>query len=328
MTTNVRTFRQAINEALREEMKRDPSVLVMGEDVGRHGGSRGVTRGLFEEFGSGRVMDTPISEMAMSGAAVGLAFNGFRPVIETYFGDILMFMADNLVTSAARLHFATSGTYNAPLVVRGGDGSRLDGGPHQDTLGVWFAHVPGLKVVIPATPADAKGLMASAIRDDNPVIYLEPLRLYDTEGPVPEGEYVVPIGKADIKAEGHDLTLVTAGGTLAEALAARGRWAEKGVSLEVVDLRTLRPLDVDTIRQSVGKTGRLVVVHEGWATYGISAEVVACVAEGPEVLLKAPAGRVTTRNTHVPSSVILAKAVLPDALRIDREIARAMQADY
>jgi pyruvate/2-oxoglutarate/acetoin dehydrogenase E1 component len=213
-----------------------------------------------------------------------------------------------------------------PLVVRGCDASRPDGGPHQDTLAAWFAHVPGLKVVVPATPADAKGLLAAAIRDDNPVIVFEPFQLYDTEGPVPEGEYTVPIGKAKVCAQGTDLTLVAVGGSLPHAMAAQERWAERGVSIEVVDPRTLRPLDTETIRESVRKTGRLVVVHEGWVTYGIGAEIVACVCEGPDVLLKAPAERLGTLDTHLPASIVLTNAVIPGASRIDAAVERAMAA--
>lgn len=326
MTTTVMTFRQALNDALRQEMERDRNVVVLGEDVGRHGGARGVTRGLWERFGAERVFDTPISEMAVSGAAVGLALSGFRPVVEDYIGDIIMFMADTLVTSASKLHFATGGSLRAPMVVRGADASRPDGGPHQDTLAAWFAHIPGLKVVIPATPADAKGLLASAIRDDNPVVFLEPFKLYDTEGPVPTGEHLVPIGKAEIRTEGKDLTIVAIGGCLPDALEARDRWLKRGVSIEIVDPRTLRPLDVATIRQSVRKTGRLIVVHEGWASYGISAEIVATVCEGPELLLAAPAQRIGTLETHVPASIVLSRAVLPGPERIDKAVAKVMEA--
>ncbi len=318
------TFRQALNDALLVEMERDARVLVMGEDVGPHGGARAVTKGLFDRFGRERVIDTPISELAMSGAAVGLAFSGFRPVVENYIGDIIMFMADSLVTSASKLHFATGGRMRVPLVIRGCDASRPDGGPHQDTLAAWFAHIPGLKVVVPATPADAKGLLASAIRDDNPVIVFEPFQLYDTEGPVPEGEYTVPIGKAQVCAQGKDLTLVAVGGSLPHAMAARERWERQGVSIEVVDPRTLRPLDTATIRESVRKTGRLVVVHEGWVTYGIGAEIIACVSEGPELLLKAPAERLGTLDTHLPASIALTNAVLPGAARIDAAVEKAM----
>ncbi len=326
MTTTVMTFRQALNDAIRQEMERDPNVIVLGEDVGRHGGARGVTRGLWERFGAERVIDTPISEMAVSGAAVGLALSGFRPVVEDYIGDIIMFMADTLVTSASKLHFATAGSLRAPMVVRGADASRPDGGPHQDTLAAWFAHIPGLKVVIPATPADAKGLLASAIRDENPVIFLEPFKLYDTEGPVPTGEHTVPIGKAVVRTEGKDMTLVAVGGCLPDAMEAHERWTKQGISIEVVDPRTLRPLDIATIRQSVRKTGKLVVVHEGWASYGISAEIVACVCEGPELLLAAPAQRIGTLETHVPASIILSKAVLPGPERIDRAVTKVMEA--
>ena len=323
MSSSVITYRQALTEAMRQEMRDDPTVIVLGEDVGRHGGARGATRGLFAEFGAERVIDTPISEMAIAGAACGAALSGLRPVAENYIGDIIMFMADILVTSASKLHFATGGELSAPMVIRGADGSRPDGGPHQDTLAVWFAHIPGLKVVVPATPADAKGLLASAIRDDNPVIVFEPLQLYDTEGEVPDGKHHVPIGKAEVRAEGTDLTVVGAGVGVHLGLKAREDWGRKGVSIEVVDLRSLRPLDIDTIVRSVRKTGRLVVVHEGWATYGISAEILACVTEAG-VALRAPPVRVGTAETHLPASIILARRVVPNQARLDAAIATCM----
>lgn len=311
------TYRQAITEALREEMLRDSTVIILGEDVGRHGGARGATKGLWEQFGQSRVIDTPISELAISGACVGASMSGLRPVVENFIGDIIVFMADPILTSGAKLNFATAGNLHAPFVIRCADASRPDGGPHQDTLAAWFAHIPGIKVVVPATPADAKGLLKSAIRDDNPVIVLEPLQLYDTIGEVPVGDCTVPIGKADIKAAGSDVTVVGVGRGVQLALEARERWEKKGKSLEVLDLRSLRPLDVDAVRSSVAKTGRLVVIHEGWAMYGISAEVLACVAEAPEPLLRAPARRVGTLDTHIPASIELSKAVLPNAQRLD-----------
>jgi pyruvate/2-oxoglutarate/acetoin dehydrogenase E1 component len=324
--TNERTltFRDAINEAIRQEMARDERVILMGEDVGLKGGIAGVSRGLLEEFGKDRVIDTPISEMAIAGACCGAAMTGLRPIGEFYYSDMLMFMADNVVTSGARLHFATGMT--APYVLRGRDGSKPgDGGPHQDSFAAWFAHIPGLKVVMPATPQDAKGLMTAAIRDDNPVIFLEQIPLYGTKGHVPEGEHVVPLGKADIKRAGTDVTLACVGRCVHDALAASERWAKKGVSVEVLDLRSLRPLDVEAIRKSVGKTGRLVVTHEGWGSYGIGAEVIASVCDGPELLLRSPAQRVGTVETHIPSSPILARACLPNGERIDAAIAASMR---
>jgi pyruvate dehydrogenase E1 component beta subunit len=245
-------------------------------------------------------------------------------VVENYIGDIIMFMSDILVTSASKLHFATDGKLSAPMVVRGADGSRPDGGPHQDTLAAWFAHIPGLKVVVPSTPADAKGLLASAIRDNNPVVVFEPLQLYDTQGEVPDGKHYVPIGKAEVKGEGTDLTIVGAGTGVRLGLDARERWKKKGVSVEVVDLRSLRPLDVPTIAKSVGKTGRLIVVHEGWTTYGISAEVVASVSETQGVVLRAPPIRIGTEQTHLPASIVLSRIVLPSSDRIDAAIAKCM----
>lgn len=319
------TYRQAITEALREEMLRDSTVIVLGEDVGRHGGARGATKGLWEQFGAARVVDTPISELAISGACVGAAMSGLRPVAECYIGDIIVFMADSILTSGAKLNFATAGALRAPFVIRGADASRPDGGPHQDTLAAWFAHIPGIKVVIASTPADAKGLLKSAIRDENPVIFLEPLQLYDMTGDVPSGEHTVPIGRAEVKGEGSDVTVVGIGRGVHLALEARERWAAKGVSIEVLDLRSLRPLDVDGIRSSVAKTGRLVVVHEGWPMYGIGAEVLACVAEAPGLLLRAPARRVGTLDTHIPASLELSKAVLPNAQRLDAAVATVLE---
>lgn len=320
----VMTFREALNEALRQEMARDPRVIVMGEDVGRKGGIAGVSRGLLDQFGPSRVVDTPISEMAIAGACSGAAMSGLRPVGEFYYCDMLMFMADNVVTGAARLNFATG--LRAPYVLRGRDGSKPeDGGPHQDSLAAWFAHVPGLKVVMPATPADAKGLLAASIRDDNPVIFLEQIPLYNVKGEVPAGEHLVPLGKADVKAAGTDITVACVGRCVHDALQAHRRWAGKGVSVEVLDLRSLRPLDVEAIRNSVARTGRLVTLHEGWAPYGIGAEVVACVSDGPRLLLKSPAQRVATLDTHIPASPRLAAAVLPNASRLDDAIARVMR---
>ena len=319
--TRTLTFREALNEALRQEMERDSRVILMGEDVGRKGGIAGVSRGLLEAFGPQRVMDTPISEMAIAGACCGAAMSGLRPVGEFYYSDMLMFMADNVVTSAARLKLATGQT--APYVLRGRDGSKPeDGGPHQDSFAAWFAHIPGLKVVMPATPADAKGLLAAAIRDDNPVIFLEQIPLYGVKGEVPAGEHVVPLGKADVKKAGTDVTVACIGRCVYDALSAQERWAKRGVSLEVLDLRSLRPLDVEAIRRSVKKTGRLAVVHEGWASYGISAEVIACVSDGPELLLRAPAQRVGTIDTHIPASPRFAAACLPNAARLDAAIAK------
>lgn len=315
------TFREALNEALREEMMRDDRVFLLGEDVGRKGGIAGVSRGLLEQFGPGRVMDTPISEMAIAGACCGAAMSGLRPVGEFYYSDMLMFMADNIVTSAARLKLATGQT--APYVLRGRDGSKPeDGGPHQDSYAAWFAHIPGLKVVMPATPADAKGLLKSAIRDDHPVIFLEQIPLYGIQGAVPDGEHLVPLGQAEVKREGGDVTLACVGRCVHDALEAQERWARRNVSIEVLDLRSLRPLDVTAIRRSVKKTGRLAVVHEGWPCYGISAEVIACVSDGPELLLRAPAQRVGALDAHIPASPRLAAECLPNAKRIDAAISR------
>jgi pyruvate/2-oxoglutarate/acetoin dehydrogenase E1 component len=320
----VRAFHEAINDALRQEMTRDDSVIIVGEDVGQYGGIRGVCKGLWAAFGPSRVIDMPIAEGGIAGMCTGAAMRGLRPVVEVYFGDILIFMADQIVNFAAKLAFATQGRLNVPMVVRGADGSRPDGGPHQDTLGAWFAQIPGLKVVVPSTPADAKGLMLSAIRDPDPVIFLEPTRLYRVQGPVPEGDYTVSIGQADIKATGSDVTVVCIGRTVQLALEAAERWERKGTEVEVVDLRSLRPLDMPTIQRSVAKTGRMIVTHEGWASCGIGAEVIARLFEDGTIRLKASPVRVSTADTHVPASPALALACLPNAERIDRAIAHVL----
>lgn len=325
MQTVNMTFREAITAALRDEMERDPTVIMLGEDIGRHGGARGATKGLWKQFGPTRVIDTPISELAIAGASCGAALGGLRPVAECYIGDIIMYMSDALVTSSARMHFASGGRMNVPLVVRGADASRPDGGPHQDTFASWFASVPGLKVVIPSTPRDAKGLLISAIRDDNPVVFMEPLRLYDTTGPVPVGEFTIPIGKAEVRSEGTDLTIAAVGGCVPLATEAKADWEKRGVSIEILDLRSLRPLDTESIHRSVNKTGRLIAVHEGWTHYGIGAEVIAAASEMPGIKWRAVPQRVGTLDTHLPASIVLSRGILPNRERLDAAIARAME---
>jgi pyruvate/2-oxoglutarate/acetoin dehydrogenase E1 component len=312
------TQTEAIVEAIAQEMRRDPRVFFVGQDVGEFGGSLQGSKGLWEEFGPRRVREAPISESAMVGAAIGAALFGRRPIVEVSFGEFLPAAMNQLINQAPNLHYMTGGSASVPVVIRTRVGDGPYGGHPQD-YSVWFAYVPGLKVVMPGTPADAKGLMLAAIRDENPVLYVEPMSL--AHGPreeVPAGDVPVPIGKARIAREGTDLTIVTIGSTVPVALRAAALLAEEGVEAEVVDLRSLAPLDADTIVTSVRKTGGLVTVHESWVSYGIGAEVAAVVAERALEDLLAPVKRVGTKPVPVPSG-----AVRPHALPTADEVVSA-----
>ena len=306
------TQTEAIVEAMAQEMRRDRRVFFIGQDVGEFGGSMQGAQGLWEEFGPRRIREAPISESAMVGAAIGAALFGRRPIVEVSFGEFLPAAMNQLINQAPNLHYMTGGAANVPVVIRTRVGDGPYGGHPQD-YSVWFAYVPGLKVVMPGTPADAKGLMLAAIRDDNPVLYVEPMSL--AHGPredVPAGEYLVPIGKARIAREGTDLTIVTIGSTVPVVMRAAAILAEEGIDPEVVDLRTLAPLDADTIVASVRKTGGLVTVHESWVSYGIGAEVAAVVAERALEDVLAPVKRVGTKPVPVPSGAVR-KHALPTA---------------
>jgi len=269
------TYRDALNQALREEMQRDPSVFLMGEEVGVYQGAYKVSRGLLEEFGPMRVVDTPIAELGFAGVGVGAAMAGLRPVIEFMTWNFAVLALDQIVNSAAKILYESGGQVPIPIVFRGPNGAALQlAAQHSQAWESWLAHIPGLKVVAPATPADAKGLLKAAIRDDNPVIVLEGEMLYNTKGDVPEGEHVVPIGKADVKRPGTDVTLICHSKTVVPALKAAEQLQEQGVSAEVVDLRSLRPMDEETLVASVVKTNRCVVAEEGWPHCGIGAQVV------------------------------------------------------
>src|SRR6476619_2818557 len=269
---------EALREALRYEMARDSRVFVMGEDVALFGGAYGVTRGLMQEFGENRVLDTPISEAALVGLAVGAAINVMRPVVEIQFSDLLPLAMDQLASHAARYHYMTGGRINVPMVVRNKFATRAGGGPsHSSCNHGAFIHFPGLKIAMPTTPADAKGMLLSAIRDPNPVLFFESHYLYGVKGPVPEGDYTVPIGKAIVRRAGKDLTIVTCGGMVLKADAAADALKEKGIDVEIVDLRSLAPLDKETILKSVAKTKRALVLDEGPVTGGISAELAALI---------------------------------------------------
>jgi 2-oxoisovalerate dehydrogenase E1 component beta subunit len=318
------TYLEAIREALAEEMRRDPKVFVLGEDVGAYGGAFGATQGLCEEFGEARVLDTPISESAIIGVSIGAALRGYRPVAEMQFADFIACAFDQIVNQAATLRYRYGGRTAVPIVVRAPSGGRVGGGLyHSQNPEAWFVHRPGLKVVAPSTPYDAKGLLKAAIRDDNPVLYFEHKYLYRrAKGPVPEGDEMVPIGAAATRRRGDDVTLVTYGAMVQESLDAADHLAREGVEVEVIDLRTLLPLDMETIFASVERTSRALVVHEDVRTLGIGAEVSARLMEERFDRLDAPVMRVTYPDTHCPFSNVLEEANLPGAATIADAIRR------
>ncbi len=307
------SFAQAIRAALREEMLRDERVFLLGEDIGVYGGAFGVTEGLLAEFGPERVRDTPISEAAIAGAAIGAALGGLRPVAEFQFFDCILLAMDQLVNQAAKIRYMFGGTVSVPLVVRGPAGSGTGAAAqHSQSLEALFAHIPGLKVVAPSTPADAKGLLLSAIRDPNPVIFVEHKLLYRMRGEVPDGEYAVPLGKAEVKRPGRDLTIVATQTLVPRALSAAERLAGDGIECEVVDPRTLAPLDTATIEASVSRTGRVLIVHEAVKDGGIGAEIAARIAEGPAFdYLDAPIRRLAGQPVPIPYNRELERCAVP-----------------
>jgi len=291
--SRVLSYAEAVREALRQAMEEDPTVILLGEDIGTYGGAFGVTDGLLERFGPERVRDTPISEAAITGCSIGAALTGLRPVLEIQFMDFITLCMEQLVLQAAKIRYMFGGRAQVPLVVRTPAGAGTGAAAqHSESLEAWFVHVPGLKVVSPSTPRDAKGLLLASIRDPNPVIFVEHKLLYRTRGDVPEEPYEIPLGRGDVKREGRDVTVVATSGMVPRALAAAERLADEGISVEVVDPRTLRPLDTDTIIQSVQKTGRVVIVYEGVKTLGVGAEIAALIAESDALYyLQAPVVR-------------------------------------
>lgn len=310
------TYAEAIRDGMRVEMQRDANVYIAGEDVGKFGGCFGVTAGLFDEF-PGRVLDTPISETAIVGHAVGAAAAGLRPVVEIMFIDFMGVCMDELFNQAAKMRYMFGGKAKVPMVVRTPCGGGMTASAqHSQCIEAWFTHIPGIKTIMPSTPADAKGLMAAAIRDDNPVMYIEHKQLLAMSGEVPEGEYVIPLGKADIKRAGSDVTIVAWSWMVHKALAAAEQLAKEGISAEVVDLRTLVPLDKECILQSVAKTNRLVVVNEAVRTSGFAGEIAAIVVEEGFDLLDAPIVRVTALDIPVPFNAKLEAVYLPNETKI------------
>jgi pyruvate dehydrogenase E1 component beta subunit len=311
------TYRDALNQALREEMQRNPDVFLMGEEVGVYQGAYKVSRGLLEEFGPMRVVDTPIAELGFAGIGVGAAMAGLRPVIEFMTWNFAVLALDQIVNSAAKIRYESGGQLLIPIVFRGPNGAALQlAAQHSQAWESWLAHIPGMKVVAPATPADAKGLLKSAIRDNNPVIVLEGEMLYNTKGDVPEGEHLVPIGKADVKRDGKDVTLICHSKTVAPALKAAEQLQEQGVSAEVVDLRSLRPMDEEAIVASVAKTNRCVVAEEGWPHCGIGAQVADIVQREAFDSLDAPVLRVTQADVPMPYNKHLERAAKPGPEKI------------
>jgi pyruvate/2-oxoglutarate/acetoin dehydrogenase E1 component len=313
----VETARNALREGLREEMLRSSAVFVMGEDVGRYGGAYGVTRDMLEEFGPKRVIDTPLSEAMIVGAAVGAAMLGGRPVVEIMYVDFMTLVMDQLVNQAAKFRYMFGGAYSVPLVLRTQQGvGRGAGAQHSQSLEAWFTHVPGLKVVAPSNPADAKGLLKSAIRDDNPVVFLEHKRLYDRKGELPDAgeDLLVPLGSAAVPREGSDVTIIAYSSMVDVALAAAETLAaENQISAEVLDLRTLAPLDMETLLSSVAKTRRAVVVHEAVRTGGFGGELAARLNEELFHDLLGPVVRVATPDIPLPANLVLEKLLIPNA---------------
>ena len=324
----LKTLLEAVNEALHEEMERDPSTIVLGEDVGVHGGVFRATDGLQKRFGADRVIDTPLAELGIIGVAIGAAMQGLRPVAEIQFADYIHPAYDQIVNEAAKIRYRSNGAYTCPLVIRAPFGAGVHGGLyHSQSVEALFFHVPGLKIVIPSTPADCKGLLKSAVRDPDPVLFFEHKKSYRRiRGEVPDGDVTIPLGQAEVKREGSDVTIVTYGVGVHLALEAAERVEREGISVEVLDLRTLAPLDKDALARSVGKTNKVLIVHEDNKTGGIGAEIAAIVAEEHFEQLDGPILRVAAADTHIPYAPSLEEAVIPNV--DDVEIALRRLAAY
>ncbi|MGZ4383690.1 MAG: alpha-ketoacid dehydrogenase subunit beta [Gaiellaceae bacterium] len=315
------TLAQAVNEAISEEMRRDPRVFVIGEDVAEAGTPFKVLSGLVEEFGVERVIDSPISEAGITGIGLGAALTGLRPVVDIMFGDFLTLAMDQLVNQAAKAHYMSGGRLKAPLVLRTTLGAtRRSAAQHSQSLHAWVAHVPGLKVVMPSTPYDAKGLLKAAIRDDNPVVFFEDKMMFATKGQVPDGEYTLPLGVADVKRPGRDVTIVATSSMVHVALEAASLLAAEGIEAEVVDPRTLVPLDVETLVGSARKTGYAVVVDEGHERYGVTAEIAARIAADAFYDLDAPVKRMGAMDVPVPFSPVLEDQTVPTPAAVAAEV--------
>ena len=318
------TFAQAVREALAEEMRRDTRVCIFGEDVAEAGTPFKVLSGLVEEFGRERVLDTPISEAGFTGMGVGAAMTGLRPVVDIMFGDFLTLTMDQLVNQAAKVHYMSGGTWKVPMVLRTTLGAtRRSAAQHSQSLHAWLSHVPGLKVTMPSTPYDAKGLLKTAIRDDNPVVFFEDKMMYKLKGPVPEGDYTIPFGVGDVKRVGEDITIVATSSMVQVALGAAATLEKIGVSAEVIDPRTTWPLDEKTLVESAKKTSRAMVIDEGYGRYGVTGEIASVIAEGAFYSLEAPVKRMGAMHVPIPFSPPLEDVTVPTEQTVF-EAARAM----
>jgi pyruvate dehydrogenase E1 component beta subunit len=318
------TMGEAVREALAEEMRRDPRVFVLGEDVAEAGTAFKVLNGLVDEFGPERVLDTPISEAGFTGIAVGAAMTGMRPVVDIMFGDFVGLTMDQMVNQAAKVHYMSGGKWKVPMVMRTTLGAtRRSAAQHSQSLHAWFCHIPGLKVVLPSTPYDAKGLLKSAIRDENPVVFFEDKMMFRLKGPVPAEDYTIPLGVADIKREGSDITIVATSSMVQVALGAAKLLEEYDISAEVIDPRTLWPLDEKTLIESAKKTSHVIVVDEGYGRYGATAEIASVIAEGAFFDLEAPVKRMGAMHVPIPFSPPLEDATVPTEKAVF-EAARAM----
>lgn len=318
------TLGQAVYEAIAEELRRDPSVFVMGEDVAEAGTAFKVLKGLVDEFGPDRIMDTPISEAGITGIGVGAAIAGMRPIVDIMFGDFITLAMDQLANQAAKVHYMSGGKLRVPITVRTTLGAtRRTAAQHSQSLHAWVSHIPGLKVVLPSTPFDAKGLLKQAIRDDNPVVFFEDKMDYQVKGPVPENEYVIPFGVADVKREGTDITVVATSSMVRVALDAAEQLAAEGIEVEVVDPRTIVPLDEETIVSSVMKTSRAIVMDEGYQRFGVTAEIASVISSRAFYQLDSPVRRIGARDVPVPFSPVLEDRTVPNAQAVV-EAARQM----
>ena len=319
------TFREALREAMVEEMERDDAIFLMGEEVGHYNGAYKVSEGMLERFGERRVIDTPIAETGFAGVGIGAAMIGLRPIIEFMTWNFSLTAYDQIVNNAAKLRYMANGQFTLPIVFRGpGGAAHALGAQHSQALESLYAHVPGLKVVVPSTPADGKGLLKASIRDDNPVCFFESETMYALKGPVPEGEHVVPLGVGDVKRRGRDVTLVTWGKMVHSSLKAADTLADESVEVEVLDLRTIRPLDVEALLESVRRTKRCLVVQEGWPFAGVAAEIITLVTQEAFDWLDAPPARVTNLDVPMPYARTLEDEVLPSAERIAGTVRRML----
>jgi pyruvate dehydrogenase E1 component beta subunit len=309
-------FREALREAMQEEMRKDPTIFLMGEEVAEYNGAYKVSQGMLDEFGPSRIIDTPIAELGFTGIGIGAAMNGLRPIIEFMTFNFSLVAIDQIINSAAKMMSMSGGQYSVPIVFRGATGNAgMLSSQHSQNFDNWYANCPGLKVVVPSNPYDAKGLLKASIRDNDPVIFMESENMYGEKGQVPEGEYILPIGVADVKREGNDVTIVSFGKIMKVALQAAEEMQKEGISVEVIDLRTIRPIDYKTVVNSVKKTNRLVIVEEAWPLGCIATEIAYHVQRYAFDYLDAPIARVTNRDLPLPYAPTLIEVILPNVKR-------------